>query len=67
MRNNVKFLRRGAEFDMTQDQLAKALGVNRITIAKIESGTVPSGEVMLKIAKFFNKDPREIFFTDDVA
>lgn len=68
MKNNVKFLRRSAEYDMTQEQLAKALGVNRITIAKIEKGTVvPSGELMLKIANFFNKDPREIFFIDNVA
>lgn len=67
MKNNVKYLRRSAEFDMTQEQLAKALGVNRVTISQIEKGTIPSGEVMLKIATFFNKDPREIFFIESVV
>lgn len=67
MKNDVKFLRRSKEFNMTQHQLAEALGVNRVTISSIENGSIPSGELMLKIAIFFKKDPREIFFLEDVA
>jgi putative transcriptional regulator len=67
MVNNIRFLRRSADYDMTQEQLAKALGVNRVTISLIENGGGVSGEMMLKIANFFNKDPREIFFANDVA
>ncbi|QCT03325.1 hypothetical protein E6C60_2613 [Paenibacillus algicola] len=67
MRNNVKFLRRSKEFDMTQDQLAEALDVSRSTIFHLENGRDVSGALMLRVAKFFNKDPREIFFDDNVG
>lgn len=67
MKNNVKYLRRSAEFDMTQDQLAQALGVSRATIVAIENGKSTSDEMIMKISHFFNKDPREIFFVDSVV
>lgn len=67
MENNVKFLRRSAQFDLTQEQLAQALGVSRSTIIAIENGKKTSGEMVIKLAHFFNKDPREIFFTNDVV
>lgn len=63
----MKFLRRSEEFDLTQEELAQVLAVSRQTIVAIENGREPSGALMLKIAKFFNKDPREIFFTSDVV
>jgi putative transcriptional regulator len=65
MKNKVRFLRRSEDFDLTQGELAKALEVSRQTIVAVENGREPSGSLMLKIANFFNKDPREIFFTDD--
>lgn len=65
--NKIKFLRRGEEFDLTQAELAKRLGVSRHTIIEVENGRVPSGELMLKICQFFNKDVREIFFTNSVV
>ncbi|MEF3313297.1 helix-turn-helix domain-containing protein [Paenibacillus sp. GYB004] len=61
MINNVKHLRRSREYDLTQEELAKALGVSRRTIAHMESGGSISGMLMLKVAHFFNKDPREIW------
>ena len=67
LKNKVKYLRRSEEFDLTQEQLAKELGVSRQTINGIEKGRPPSAELMLKISAFFNKDPREIFFTGSVV
>ncbi|WP_209121560.1 helix-turn-helix transcriptional regulator [Alkalihalobacillus sp. BA299] len=63
MENKIKYLRRSEEFDITQQELADALGVSRQTINAIEKGANTSAELMLKIANYFNKDPREIFFT----
>lgn len=67
MRNIVKYLRRSQEFDMTQEELARAIGVSKATISAIENGGNTSARIMLKIANVFDKDPREIFFTKDVS
>jgi putative transcriptional regulator len=67
VKNNVKFLRKSKDFDLTQEELANALGVSRHTIVSIENGGNTTGEMVLKIANFFNVDPREIFFVNDVA
>lgn len=67
LKNNIKYLRRSEEFDLTQEQLAEVLGVSRTTIVSIENGGSTSDEMVLKIANFFKKDPREIFFINDVA
>lgn len=67
MRNIVKYLRRSQEFDLTQQELAKAIGTTKSTISAIENGAAnPSSALMLRLAIFFNRDPREIFFVDDV-
>lgn len=66
MKNIVKYLRRSKEFDMTQQDLADKIGVSKVTISSIERGGNTSGEIVLKIAKIFNKDPRDIFFIDNV-
>jgi len=62
MENNIRFLRRSKEFDLTQEELAKKLGVSRETISKLENGREPSGLLVLKLSHFFNKDARDIFF-----
>lgn len=67
MENNVKYLRRSREFDLTQDELAAALNVSRGTISRIEKGGEISGAVMLRVANFFGKDAREIFFENNVV
>lgn len=67
MKNNVKFLRRSKEFDLTQQELADELKVSRHTIIAIENGSNTTGAMVIKIANFFDKDPRDIFFLDDVA
>lgn len=65
MKNIVKQLR--VNRNLTQEELAKALGVSRHTIISIESGGNTTGQMVLKIANFFGKDPRDIFFTNDVV
>lgn len=67
LKNKIKYLRRSEGFDLTQAQLAKALGVTRQTIVELEKGRPPSAELLLKIAVFFNKDPRDIFFNENGA
>lgn len=52
--------------DMTQADLAEAVGVSRQTINTIESNKyVPSTVLALKIAKVFNKPLEEIFILED--
>lgn len=59
--NRVRELRRAGE-GMTQQQLAKAVGVSRQTIIAIESGRYsPSLEVALKIARTFGKPVETVF------
>lgn len=48
--------------DLTQEELAKVLGVTRQTIIAIEKGNyTPSVLLALKIAKFFKKPVESIF------
>ncbi len=49
--------------DMSQEALAKEVGVSRQTIFSIEkSKYVPSTLLALKIARFFQKPVEDIFF-----
>jgi putative transcriptional regulator len=66
MTNNVRKLRR--ELEVSQETLAAAVGVSRQTIIEIEKERQePSGSLVIKIANYFKKDPREIFFTESVV
>lgn len=52
--------------EITQQELANALGVTRLTIHSIETGKFnPSVSLALKIADFFGKTVEEIFYLDE--
>lgn len=54
MKNRLKIAR--AELDITQEELAKRIGVSRQTINAVESARyVPSTVLALKMAQVFNK------------
>ncbi len=65
LENNVRRCR----FDnneMSQEDLANAVGVTRQTIHSIEKGKfVPSTLLAMKIARFFNKKIEDIFYLSD--
>ena len=64
MKNTIKVER--AQKNMTQEDLAKKIGVSRQTINAMEAGKyVPSTVLALKIAKYFGKKVEDIFELDD--
>lgn len=49
--------------DLTQEQVAKALGVCTSSIGMYERGErIPRDEIKAEIAKFYDKTVQEIFF-----
>jgi len=63
--NNVRKYRFEHD-EMTQQELANAVGVTRLTIHSIEKGKfMPSTLLALKIAQFFGKTVEDIFFIDN--
>ena len=64
MKNTIKVER--AILNITQQELAEAVGVSRQTINFIETGKyMPSTVVALKIARHFGKHADEIFLLED--
>lgn len=64
MKNTIKVER--AIKDITQQDLAMAIGVSRQTINSIESGRyVPSTLLALMIAAYFGKTVNDIFQLED--
>ena len=57
-----KVLELRKEMEVTQEDLAKAVGVTRQTIIAIEKGNyTPSVLLALKIAQFFKKPVEQVF------
>ena len=55
-----------ARRDMTQADLAEALGCNRHTINALETKRyVPNGLLLLRIAKFFRVKAEDIFILEE--
>lgn len=64
MKNTLKVQR--AIHDLTQEDLAKKMGVTRQTINSIEKQKYdPSLKLAFKLAKLFNVKVDEIFFFED--
>lgn len=64
MQNRIKVER--AILDLTQDDLAKRIGVSRQTINSIEANRyVPSTVLALKLSEVFNKPVNEFFNLSD--
>ena len=64
MKNTIRVER--AILDMTQQQLADAIGVSRNTINSIESGKyIPSTVLALQLARYFGKPTDSIFELDE--
>lgn len=64
MKNRIKVER--AEINITQQQLAEAVGVSRQTIVAIEKNRfLPSTPLALKISKFFGKPVESIFILEE--
>lgn len=64
VRNRLKIER--AELNLTQEQLAKKIGVSRQTINSIEKNRyVPSTILALKLSQICNKPVNEIFILDE--
>lgn len=64
MKNTIKIGR--ALKNITQEDLAKKIGVSRQTINAMEAGKyVPSTVLALKIAKYFGKKVEDIFELED--
>jgi putative transcriptional regulator len=66
MKNKIKVYR--AMHDLTQEDLARAIGVTRQTILAIEKGRyVPSLDLAFRIARHFRVNIEEIFVYGEEA
>lgn len=65
MRNRLKQIR--SEKGITQEELAKAVGITRPYLSDIERGIkTPGGHIIIRIANYFKLPVEEIFFENDV-
>jgi putative transcriptional regulator len=62
--NRLRVLR--AERNITQEELAAAVGVTRVTISCIERGEYrPSIELVFRLARFFGTAVEDVFFVEE--
>lgn len=65
LKNNLRRCRFDHD-EISQQELANAVGVTRLTIHSIETGKFnPSVSLALKIARFFGKTVEEIFYLEE--
>lgn len=65
LKNNLRRCRFNHD-EISQQELANAVGVTRLTIHSIETGKFnPSVSLALKIARFFGKTVEEIFYFEE--
>lgn len=65
MQNIIKVLR--AKHNMTQEELAKKIGISRPSLSDIENGKViPSGKIVIRLANVFGIPAEQIFFEETV-
>ena len=66
MKNKIKIFR--AMHNLTQEQLAQAIGVNRQTILAIEKEKyIPSLDLAFKISRYFGVNIEEVFVFDETV
>ncbi|MFA5331895.1 MAG: helix-turn-helix transcriptional regulator [Methanoregula sp.] len=64
MKNKIKVFR--AMHDLTQEDLAKSIGVTRQTILAIEKGKyVPSLDLAFRISRYFKVTIEDVFSYED--
>jgi putative transcriptional regulator len=64
MKTRIKEFR--ARYSLTQEQLAKKVGVRRETIVFLEKGEYnPSLKLAVKVARVFNTSVEELFILED--
>ena len=64
MKNKIKIFR--AMHNLTQEDLSRAIGVNRQTILAIEKEKyIPSLDLAFKISRYFGVDVEEVFIFDE--
>lgn len=65
MKNIIKALR--AKQNMTQEELAKKLGISRPALSDIENNKViPNGKIVIRLANIFKVPAEQIFFEETV-
>ncbi|WP_352404475.1 helix-turn-helix transcriptional regulator [Sporanaerobacter acetigenes] len=65
MKNIIKVLR--AKHELTQEQLAKKIGISRPALSDIENNKVmPSGKIVIRLANVFGIPAEQIFFEEGV-
>lgn len=66
MKNRIKEIRR--EKNLSQEDLAKLVGLHRVTISLIENDkSTPDGDTIAAFVRALNKPANQIFFDLDVV